>query len=365
MAVDEDDIGTLYESIVDVLADECGSIELHKFYNGETTLDAQLWTRAAELGWTAIALPEEQGGLGMGVRGLVALFGALGRFAVPDTFLATLPAAQWLADVADESLAAQILPGVIAGEVQIAVPAAPGGARLALAGGKLDGTSSALIGSPAVSVAILPTAQGYALVRLDAPGVSVRPIEMWDRTRVMLVVECAGVEPIGTIADPDGAAGAALLRYLSIAVAADSIGGARRIAEQTVDYLKTREQFGRPLASFQALKHRVANLMFAIEPADELVKQAVETAEAGDPYAPMWSALAKEAAVSAFGFVADDCLQLHGGVGFTWEFDCHIFLKRALLNQQIAGDRRAQLDSASAILKAASAAGITTAELAA
>ena len=365
MAVDEDDIGTLYESIVEVLADECDSIALHKFYNGESALDAQLWARAAELGWTAIALPEEQGGLGMGVRGLAALFGALGRFAVPDNFLATLPAAQWLGEVADTELAAQILPGVIAGEIQLAVPTAPGGARLTLDGSKLNGVSPLLIGAASASIAILPTAEGLALVRLDAAGVSVRPMDMWDRTRAMTVVECADAEPIGMIADPDGVASAGLQRYLALAVAADSIGGARRIAEQTVDYLKTREQFGRALASFQALKHRVANLFFAIEPADELVKQAAETAEAGDPHAPMWNALAKEAAASAFRFVADDCLQLHGGVGFTWEFDCHIFLKRALLNQMIAGDRRVQLDSAAAILKAASAAGITTAELAA
>lgn len=364
MTGDDDDIGTLYESIVEVLADECGSIDLHKYYSGELALDTQLWNRAAELGWTAIALPEEQGGLNMGVAGLAALFRALGRFAVPDLFLSTLPAAQWLAEVADPALAADIVPGVIAGETQLAVPAAPG-APLALSGGTIDGTSGPLLGTVGAAIAILPVTGGIALVRLDSPGVSATPMDMWDRTRFFMTVECVGVTPLAVIDDADGKALAALFRLLSIAVAADSVGGGRRIVEQTIDYLKTREQFGRALASFQALKHRVADMMFALEAADELVKHGVELAGADDSNVTYWTAIAKTTATEAYKRAADDCLQLHGGVGYTWEFDCHIFLKRALLNQEIAGDNRGQLDGAAAALQAAAKAGTSIAELAA
>ena len=365
MAIDDDDISTLYESIVEVLADECGSIELHKFYDGHTALDEQLWGRAAELGWTAIGLPEEQGGLGMGVAGLAALFRALGQFAAPDVFLATLPAAQWLAEAGDASLCAQLLPGVISGETQWAVAAAPGSATLASSGGKLQGESAPLIGSPRAAIAILAVAEGFAVIRTDAAGVTTKPVEMWDRTRPMMTIQCDGVEPLATIADPDGAVGRTLFEHMALAVAADCVGGGRRITEQTIEYLKTREQFGRPLASFQALKHRVADMMFALEAADELVKLAVELSADGDVHASQWIALAKAAASETFRFIADDCLQLHGGVGFTWEFDCHIFLKRALINQTIAGDNRYHRDNAAAALKSASQAGISTAELAA
>ena len=365
VAADEDDIGALYDSMVEVLSEECGSIDLHKFYSGEAPLDETLWARAVELGWTAIGLPEAHGGLAMGLPGLVALFRALGRFAAPDIFLATLPAAQWLADHGSPELGARILPGVLTGETTLAVPAAPGGAVVTLTGGKLSGVSSMLIGSPRATFAILPTNEGFSLVALDSAGVSAAPIEMWDRTRSMMIVTCNGAAPIAAIADPDGGAGRALFRILSLAIAADSIAGGRRIAEQTVEYLKTREQFGKPLASFQALKHRIANLMFALEAADEQVKQGLEWAEAGDIQAALWVSLGKVAASEAYKVVADDCLQLHGGVGYTWEFDCHIFLKRALLNQAIAGDNNLHRDIAANALHAASVAGLSTAELAA
>lgn len=365
MAVDEDDISTLYESIVEVLTDECDSLALHKYYSGQSGLDEQLWARAAELGWTAIGLPQAQGGLEMGVRGLTALFRALGRFAAPDIFLATLPAAQWLADMGDVSLCEQVLPGVITGEIQLAVPAAPDGAPIALVDGKLTGVSPMLIGSPRASIAILPTAGGFALMRMDTPEVTASSVEMWDRTRPMMTLRCDGAAPIAILSDPDGAAKGALFRYLALAIAADSVGGGQRIVAQTVEYLKTREQFGRPLASFQALKHRVADLVFALESADESVKQGVEVTAAADANAPLWVAIAKSAASEAYKMAAEDCLQLHGGVGYTWEFDCHIFLKRALLNQTIAGDNRQHRDIAAEALRAAAKAGISTAELAA
>ena len=150
-----------------------------------------------------------------------------------------------------------------------------------------------------------------------------------------------------------------------MAIAADCVGGARAIAEQTVGYLKERQQFGRPLASFQALKHRVANLYVAVVEAEQALEHAVDAAACNTDSASMWAALAKAAASDAYFFVAADCVQLHGGVGFTWEFDCHIFLKRALLNRQLAGDNSALRDLAASRLAEATLAGITTAEFAA
>lgn len=176
---------------------------------------------------------------------------------------------------------------------------------------------------------------------------------------------CDNVAPTAMFPDPHGRAVDRLRRHLALAIAADCVGGARAIAAQTLGYLKERHQFGRPLASFQALKHRVADLYVAIVEAELALEHAVEAASLDTASASMWAALAKAAASDAYFFVASDCVQLHGGVGFTWQFDCHLFLKRALLNRQLAGDNDALRDWAASRLAEAARAGITTADFAA
>ena len=367
--VSEDDLKAFHESMVEVLAAECDSLALHRFYDGASALDDLLWARAAELGWLGIGLPEAHGGLGMGVQGLDVLYRALGRSGAPGPFGATLPSAQWLAEVADADLQAQLLPKVIAGGLELAAPLVPDGSSIVSGGEVLNGVSQPMLTSRNASIAVVSiqrsAVSGFAVVRLDDPAVRVEPIELWDRTRRAARIVCAGARPLAVLPDATGRLGLALFRHLALAIAADSIGGGRRIAEQTVEYLKTRVQFGKPLASFQALKHRVADLMLALASAEELVNQAVETTAMRDEHADMWVALGKAGASDAFKYVADDCVQLHGGVGFTWEFDCHIFLKRALLNEVLVGDSDAQRSRAADHLTGAALRGLSTAELAA
>ncbi|HKT53311.1 MAG TPA: acyl-CoA dehydrogenase family protein, partial [Caulobacteraceae bacterium] len=340
---------------------------LHRFFDGESNLDEMLWARAAELGWLGVGLPDAHGGLDMGVQGLDVIYRALGRSGAPGPFAATLPAAQWLADVADEGLQAELLPRIIAGDLALAAPMAAAGSTVILADARLNGVSQPLLSSCHASLAIVSIEQGgvggFALVDLDAPGVRFEPIELWDRTRRAGRVVCNNAHPIAVLPDATGRIGVALFRQLALAVAADSVGAGRRIADQTVEYLKTREQFGKPLASFQALKHRAADLMLALASAEELVSQAVEATAMQDAHADMWVDIAKAAASDAFKLVAEDCVQLHGGVGFTWEFDCHIFLKRALLNLVLSGDNDTRRNRAAEHLTGAVLAGVSTAEL--
>src|SRR5262249_19601818 len=149
----------------------------------------------------------------------------------------------------------------------------------------------------------------------------------------------------------------------SLAIAADSLGGAARISHQTVEYQKVRVQFDRPVASFQALKHRAVNLLTAITTQEFLLSQAVDAAAEDAPDADMWAALAKAGATEAFAFVSGDCIQLHGGVGHTWEFDPHIFAKRARLNEALAANNRVLRDFAAQELADATRAGRLTTEL--
>ena len=366
----DEDLLTFSESIGDVLQAECDRHKVHGYFDGENDLDVALWRRAKDLGWLAIGVAEEFEGLGLGPRGLDVLFRALGRNLAPGPFLSTLVAAQWLSECAPPATAAQCMQGIIAGEVSLGIPALPGsGAAMKIEAGRITGESEPLLISPWARLCILPVSDagqpGFALVAIGDGRARIAQMDLWDRTRNIGRVSCENVAPAAVISDPLGRAVDLLRRHMALAIAADSVGGARAIAEQTVGYLKERHQFGRPLASFQALKHRAADLYVAIVEAEQALEHAVEAATLDTPSASMWAALAKAAASDAYFFVASDCLQLHGGVGFTWQFDCHVFLKRALLNRQLAGDNDALRDFAADKLSEASLAGVTTAEFAA
>lgn len=365
----DEDLRTFSESIGEVLRAECDRRKLHSYFDGENDLEHALWHRAKELGWFAIGVSEEFGGLGLGSRGLDVLFRSLGRSVAPGPFHPTLAGAQWLSECAPPGIAAQFIKGIVAGDLSLGIPAVPGGAPMKIEGGRITGESEALLIYPWAHLSILPVSDagkaGFALVPVGAGHAEIARLELWDRTRSIGHIKCDNVAPAAVIPDPHGRVVDLLRRHLALAIAADCVGGARAIAEQTVGYLKERQQFGRPLASFQALKHRVANLYVAVVEAEQALEHAVDATASNTASASMWAALAKAAASDAYSFVAADCVQLHGGVGFTWEFDCHIFLKRALLNRQLAGDNSALRDLAASRLAEATLAGITTAEFAA
>jgi alkylation response protein AidB-like acyl-CoA dehydrogenase len=365
----EEDLRTFSESIGEVLQAECDCRKVHGYFDRENDLDLALWHRAKELGWFAIGVSEEFGGLGLGPRGLDVLFRSLGRSLAPGPFHSTLAGAQWLAECAPPETAAQFIQAIVAGELSLGIPAVPGGALMKIEAGRIRGESEALLIYPWAQLCILPVSDegqaGFALVPVGDGHAQIAQIELWDRTRSIGRVKCENIAPTALIPDPHGRAVDILRRHLALAIAADCVGGARAIAEQTLGYLKERQQFGRPLATFQALKHRVANLYVAIVEAEQALEHAVEAAALGTASASMWAALAKAAASDAYFFVASDCVQLHGGVGFTWQFDCHLFLKRALLNRQLAGDNDALRDLAANRLTEAARAGLTTAEFAA
>lgn len=356
---DEADVEALRESIAAVLAEECTSLALHAHIDGEADLAGLLGNQARALGWMTIGLPEALGGFGLGVRGLALLNTELGRVAAPGAFLATSAAAQVLADEGREA-ARNWLSRLAQGEAWAAIPAALDRCLVQTSGGRLSGRI-ALLGSIDAAIALIPAGDGE-LALIDLTQAQCTPLNMWDRTRPVMEVLLEGVSPVGWIGD-DGAGTRALSRAFAIGVAADSIGLARGIAEKTIAYMKERVQFGRPIGSFQALKHRAVDLVARIGIAEHVLAQAVEVAQGRDLTADMWAKLAKAAASEAGCFVAGDCVQLHGGVGFTWEFDVHIFLKRARLNEMLVGNNLILRDRAAAELATVTAPGASTLEL--
>jgi len=361
LAIEEADLEVLRESIASVLADESDRLAVHAFIDGKYDLDARLWRQAGELGWMAVSLPEEFGGFGFSAPGSRVLNSELGRVVAPGPFIPTLAAAQALAETGDAVVRSAWLPRIVAGEISIAIVASSAhGAPFALTSGRISGRRT-LLGASDAAVALVPVGESD-LALLDMADVRREPTDFWDRTRTLIDITADSVEALAVITD-GGVTRSALGRAFAIAVAADCIGLSHGITAKTIDYMKERVQFGRPIGSFQALKHRMVDLVAKIGIAEHVLGQAVESATAGDPAADMWAALAKASASDAASFIAGDCVQLHGGVGYTWEFDVHLYLKRARLNEMLVTNNRTLRDQAAAELASLTRAGRSTLEL--
>jgi alkylation response protein AidB-like acyl-CoA dehydrogenase len=369
MTLDDTELVALRQSIADVLESECDSRKVHVWLDRQNDLGPAIWRQAVELGWLGLALPEADGGLGLGARGLQILIRELGRYVAPGGFIPTLCAAQWLASVADSDQRAALLGPVLAGEAAFAVPVLLEGADAAVlsqSGDTVSGTIDLLDcaeGSVATVFAVLPVAGAWAVVRIDGASAKATPIEPWDLTRDLSRLECNAAPIVARIADPDGRAGTLLGSYLALALAADSVGGADGIAHKTVEYLKERVQFDRVVATFQALRHRAADLIGHITTQEALLEQAVQCIDNASPDAAMWARLAKAGASDAYVFVATDCIVLHGGVGHTWEYDPQMYIKRARLNEGLLCNNRALRDTSIAMLDEALDQGRTTTEI--
>jgi alkylation response protein AidB-like acyl-CoA dehydrogenase len=363
----QEDLESLRESVAKVLAKESDSRAVHAFLDGQSTLDRSLWARAAEQGWLAASLPEEWGGLGLGAQGLRVLHNEFGRRAAPGPFIATLSVAQWLAESGTDELRNTFLPAIAGGELTAAAPVSFDAVPLKLQGSAVSGQIDVLgdvdAGLIAVPVGSGANIEAWALLT-PGTGVSLTRRKLWDLTRQIQTLKCEDAAIVAVVPDADGVLGRKLKNLVALALAADSLGAATSIYLQTAEYLKTRVQFDKPIASFQAIKHRVANMVIATTTQDYILDHAVEAAASGSPDADMWAGLSKAGATETFAQVSADCIQLHGGVGHTWDFDPHIFAKRARLNEALVSDNRTMLDASLEALAGAGKTGRLTTGLA-
>jgi alkylation response protein AidB-like acyl-CoA dehydrogenase len=360
---DAEFLSALRDSACDVLADHCASHQLHGFVDGEgEAFDRKLWKMAADLGWLGLAAPERCGGLGAGIVETAALQRELGRFAAPIPYISTVLVERALAhwrpsSIADAFCSALCAGEKVAGAGQIG-SGRDGGLRAERVDGKfriegtcalvLDGTGADLF---LLSVRVPGEAAGLALLQAS-DGLKVEPLPVADRTRAVARLVCNDVvAPAETVllGSPAAELTTMLADDARILIASDALGGAEAIFDKTVDYLKTRIQFGKPIGSFQALKHRCADHKVRIEAAKFLVDRA---AAASQDERSLWAGLAKFNACDAYAAIAGDSVQLHGGIGFTWEHDAHLFLKRAKLNQHLFGDSAEEQDRAARLLSA-------------
>lgn len=350
---DDLDLDALQASMGDVLANECPIETVHRHVLSGSDYHEPLWRSISELGWLGLAIPVRHGGLGLGGDALAMLYRELGRALAPVPVLPTLLAAEAITRLGDPGQQERWLPGIAAGHMRAAIcdPSLPPaiGARRDGDDLLLDGRVENLLdGSAAELVLLLAELDGrpvFVVIEHDLPGVTVDRFLVADQTRHLAHVSLASVR-IGMdhVLDAGAidAALDALIGHAAIAIASDAIGGAEAILAATIDYLKIREQFGRIIGSFQTLKHRAADHKAALTGAEALVGEVAAGAGAG--LASLDALEAKALATSVYLAIARDCVQLHGGIGFTWEHPAHLFLKRAWVDAALFGSVELTLD---------------------
>ncbi len=308
--------------------------------------DAELWRHMAEQGWLGVALPEAQGGIGMGWIEAAVLLEEVGRHTAPVPFLPSLLAASLLAE-ADEppaGLLADLAGGERIGCVAWsrspgAVTAAPsgaggGGATPSGGGWALTGRAGPVEGAAVADVAVVAAGDGLYSVDLAATGRPPAEPAM-DGTRVLswLVLDGTPATRLG---------GADLLGRMldlgALGTSAEMLGGAGRVLEMAAQYAKDRVQFGQPIGSFQAVKHRCADMVVDVEGMRSSTWYAAWSVAAGEPDAAVAVSTAKVWGSDAARRVMASGLQVHGGIGFTWEHDLHLYMKRSQFDWSSYGD---------------------------
>jgi alkylation response protein AidB-like acyl-CoA dehydrogenase len=356
----------LRQSARSLLERECPSAHVRQMMDDERGYSPELWRKMAGLGWVGLVLPEEHGGAGLNYVDLVVVAEEMGRVLLPSPFIWTLMFAEAVSRAGSDEQKRRFLPAIGRGEL-IATPAhleANGSwdengvtmaARKSGAGFVLEGDKLFVSDAHIADFFLVAARTGgkraaskrggeITLFAIDAkrPGITVTPLKTMDQTRKLGAVAMRGVKAssadvVGEVNNGWPVLEAAIDRA-KVALAAEMMGGAQKVLETTVEYTKVREQFGRPIGSFQAVQHKCANMMVDVEGAKSAVYYAAWAVSNDAPDARTAAAVAKAAASDAYRRTAADGIQVHGGIGFTWEHDMHLYFKRAKSSEVTFGD---------------------------
>ncbi|HWE66384.1 MAG TPA: acyl-CoA dehydrogenase family protein [Acidimicrobiales bacterium] len=347
--------------VVGTLAGTGGELVEAAASNAPIGYDHAVWSGMADQGWLALEGPDDEGGLGLGMVEVAVLCEQIGRHLVAAPFLPTIvalgalsqPAARQLEPTADwrARLAEGSAVGCVAfapGRGALTVEADGDGDRV-----RLSGPVGPTVFAPSADVAVIVTGDAVYAVDLDAAG-RPDPLPAMDRTRELgaLSLERTPALRIGAGAEAD-----LVLDRAATACSAEMLGAADRVLSMTVEYAKDRVQFGKPIGSFQAIKHMLADALVDVEGMRSTVYYAAWCAAAADPERSLAASMAKSWCSDASRRVMAAGLQAHGGIGFTWEHDMHLFVKRAQLDQVSFGDAAFHRDRIAGVLQQRLAAG--------
>jgi len=342
---------TLRSSVRDFLQKECASTVVRRACDSDQPYDVELWRKAADLGWPGLCIPEEYGGVGLGWTETALLAEEMGRALFPGPYLSTLLSATAILAGGNEETKQRYLPkladGSFIGAValfegrgdrpeDIRLKARPSDDGYVLDGVKLfvtDGTAADVI----VVAAAGENSLQYFVVDSTDRGVSTEALPVVDRTRRQAAISFAEVQvPSSNMLD--GQIFEFLRDRAALFIAAEQTGIARRCMEMSVEYAKTRQQFGKPIGVYQAVSHKLADMYMLVEHATSLVLFAAWAADEDNQTCSLAAWRAKVWASRAAKAATGDGIQIHGGIGFTWEHDLHLYFKRAKANEVLISD---------------------------
>ncbi|MFE7579262.1 acyl-CoA dehydrogenase family protein [Streptomyces sp. NPDC057521] len=349
----------LRAAVRSLLADRADAPSVIARTESDTPYDPQLWKALATgIGAAGLLVPEELGGQGATHREAAVVLEELGRSVAPAPFLTSSVVATetLLALGAQDGPVAELLAGLAEGR-QVAVVAVPFAAtsadvRASVASGALDGTLGPVADAAAADVLLVPTADGLYAVATDAPGVRVEPLVALDLTRPLATVTLDGAA--GTRLAEAGAGTRAVDRGLLAGaglLASEQLGLAEWCLTETVRHTRERHQFNRPIGSFQALKHRMAQLWLEVVSARAAARNAADALATGSPDTPLAVAVAQAYCSKVAVHAAEECVQLHGGIGMTWEHPAHLYLKRAKADATAYGTAGRHRDTVAALME--------------
>lgn len=346
---------SLRQSVRDLLTARCTPDRVIDTYDGKRDLQPGLWrSLSVDLGLAALLVPEERGGAGASAREAAVVLEELGRFVAPVPFLTSAVVATTVLLGSDD----EVLEGVVAGQrtAALVVPLSTCATSFratvrADSDGRLHGKVTSVAGALDADVLLVPVVSAAGvevhLVETDRAGVDIEAVISLDMTRQLADIVLSGADstPVVSAGAGDSAVRASLDLGAAL-LASEQLGVAQWCLDQTIAHLRDRRQFGRPVGGFQAIKHRLADLYVLVESARAAARYAAATAADDSPDREVAASLAQafcsEVAVKA----AEECVQLHGGIGMTWEYPAHLYLKRAKADQiafGTAGSHRLRL----------------------
>ncbi len=336
----------LQETVASFLENECPPSRIREFYDDEIGYDPVIWKGLAELGVAGIHLPEEYGGSELEILDVAVVAETVGAYAAPIPLLSHTLGSLAITLAGSDAQKKRWLPGLASGDLLATVAfAEAGGAwqpdqwQLA-AGATISGTKETVAFAEQADLFVVGLAGGaLGVVERNASGVEVQRVEGADRTRRIgrVSFDDAALEQLES---GDVKAAERVRDVGLVMLAADAFGGAAKLVEMSVEYAKSREQFGVTIGSFQALKHQLANMAVEIEPSRALYWYAAHALDHLPDEAPRCAAIAKSHITDRYQQVARDAVEAHGGIGFTWEGDVQIWFKRAMFDRAFLGTPR-------------------------
>ncbi len=332
---------SLRESVRDLLAARCTPDRVVAGYDGGSSLQPQLWRMlAVDLGVAGLLVPEHRGGAGATAREAAVVLEELGRFVAPVPFLTSaVVATTALLASDDDALLGDLATGERTAALAVPLAASASGFSACLrvdGAGALQGRVTSVAGALEADVLLVPVVNGsgVALHLVDAVTAGIEPVVSLDMTRQLADIDLSGTPSREVVpAGPGEAAVRVALGVGAALLASEQLGVAQWCLDSTVAYLRDRRQFGRVVGGFQALKHRLADLYVAVESARAAARYAAATAAYDDPDQEVAASLAQAYCSDVAVHAAEECLQLHGGIGMTWEHPAHLYLKRAKADQ--------------------------------